>query len=85
MKDSREGLVCALADWPMTIPGSIYDRECCECYRRVMISPTGLKRLGAEPWLEIICLPCAERLDPQALDHATYVGPPEDFEREIEA
>ncbi len=51
----------------MTIPGSTFDRECSECRRRVMLSPQGQKVLDAQPSIELICLPCAERLYPDDL------------------
>jgi hypothetical protein len=63
----RKGLVCALADAPMTIPGSTFHRECVECHRKLMVSPTGEAVLREKPTLETICLPCAERLHPKDL------------------
>jgi hypothetical protein len=51
-------LVCQLADHPLTVAGSTFDRECCECHRHVMIAPSGQARLAAEPHRLVICIVC---------------------------
>jgi len=54
-------LVCALADAPMTSPGSVFNRKCGTCGRFVMISPSGQKFIAARPHIDVklICLDCA--------------------------
>lgn len=51
-------LVCALADSPMTVPGSIYTRTCSHCRRAVMIAPSGQSVLAAHPQASIVCDHC---------------------------
>jgi hypothetical protein len=51
-------LVCALADAPMVVAGSVFDRACGRCKRQVMIAPTGQDLLKRRPELDILCGEC---------------------------
>jgi hypothetical protein len=53
-------LVCAPATAPTTAAGSVFDRCCWRCQRRVMIAPTGQRLLRKHPDTKIQCLPCTE-------------------------
>lgn len=53
-----EALVCARADAPRRLPGSV-DRECSVCGLAVMVAPSGVVRLSRVPGLAIVCVPCA--------------------------
>ena len=68
------GLVCAYADSPMVIPGSTFDRVCCECSRRLMVSPAGRRELARVPTLKTVCWYCAKIPPVMALDHAEFVA-----------
>jgi hypothetical protein len=64
-------LVCALADMPQVVPGSIFD-HCCEiCGRRVMTAPSGQRILKERPGIMIICGPC---FDPMSVDTVEPAG-----------
>ena len=54
-------LVCALADAPYTVPGSIFRHHCTECGRRVMLAPSGQRMLATKNVLRIICERCFAR------------------------
>lgn len=51
-------LVCAPADSPTVVPGSIFGRRCSACDREVMIAPSGQSRLRADPGIAILCASC---------------------------
>jgi len=51
-------LVCALADSPLVVPGSIFTRHCSTCNRRVMIAPSGQSLLRRLPVARILCGAC---------------------------
>lgn len=51
-------LVCATADAPRKVPGSVFGHVCSDCSVRVMMAPTGQKFLKANPDAKIVCTPC---------------------------
>jgi hypothetical protein len=51
-------LVCAPADAPRVVPGSLFGHSCVLCGRRVMIAPSGQRALARTPGIHIICGPC---------------------------
>jgi hypothetical protein len=51
-------LVCAPADAPRVVPGSVFGYACVLCGRQVMIAPSGQRMLAREPGIYIICGPC---------------------------
>ena len=51
-------LVCALADAPRCVPGTVFNRWCRNCNQRVMIAPSGQKVLRKYPHAIIICPTC---------------------------
>lgn len=53
-------LVCALADSPRVVPGSIFNHRCTVCRRRVMVAPSGQGMLAKMDSLRIVCGPCFE-------------------------
>jgi hypothetical protein len=57
-KGEPDALVCAYADEPMIALGSIFDRSCGTCGRKVMIAPSGQALLAAKPNLQILCMAC---------------------------
>lgn len=61
MKAEREYLICARADQPRVVPGSVFNHSCKLCRYRVMIAPSGQKLLRRKPRLVILCGPCAEQ------------------------
>lgn len=55
-------LVCALADAPKAVPGSIFTHHCTVCERLVMVAPSGQRALAERgDDLHIVCSPCFER------------------------
>lgn len=58
MKDEEAFIVCALADQALTVEGFSFDRSCSRCKRRVMIAPSGMKQLQAEPMIQVLCVEC---------------------------
>jgi len=54
-------LVSAPADAPMAVPGTIYDRFCMMCGKRMMLAPSGQCFLKQNPGAVILCLPCFVR------------------------
>lgn len=54
-------LVCAPADSPSTIPGSIFTHVCAKCKRRVMLAPSGQAHLKIHPDTVTICFHCIPR------------------------
>lgn len=64
-------LVCALADEPTTVAGSIFSLRCGTCGARVMTAPSGQRLLKRFPRLPILCLRCYGRIDfPHAREFA---------------
>jgi hypothetical protein len=54
-------LVCALADSPRVVPGSIFNHHCTVCGRRVMVAPSGQRMLATiGALLSIVCEYCFE-------------------------
>ena len=53
-------LVCALADAPRAVPGSIFHLRCTVCARSVMVAPSGQRVLTEMPRTKIVCGPCYE-------------------------
>ena len=51
-------LVCAPADAPRMVPGTVFCHKCARCGLQVMMAPSGQKRLKREPNTEIICCYC---------------------------
>jgi hypothetical protein len=51
-------LVCALADAPCVVKGSIFDRRCGTCQRAVMVAPSGQRVLRSRPATQILCMEC---------------------------
>ena len=58
--DDEAILVCALADSPMAVPGSIFNHRCSACGRPVMVAPSGQRLLKSIPDVRIICSYCFE-------------------------
>jgi hypothetical protein len=60
-------LVCALADGPlMVVVGTSFQHVCETCQRRVMVSPSGQKRLKSLENCKIVCMDCFNENPPQA-------------------
>ncbi len=51
-------LVASDAEAPRMVPGSIFDRHCGTCNRRLMIAPSGQQFLKDHPESGIICSAC---------------------------
>lgn len=62
MPDSDGILVCALADAPRVVPGSVFHHTCQQCHTRLMMAPSGQQLLQQKPELRILCAPCALRV-----------------------
>ncbi|HEX4695003.1 hypothetical protein [Sphingomonas sp.] len=54
----QDCLVCQLADAPLTVARSSFDRCCADCGRRVMIAPSGVDLLRRRPEVRVICVHC---------------------------
>lgn len=63
-------LVCADAEAPNCVPGSVFDRVCSTCGRKLMVAPSGQELLKARPDMVTVCAKCAA---PKLLDPATEV------------
>jgi hypothetical protein len=57
-------LVCAPADSPWAVPGSIFTRVCLTCFTRVMIAPSGQRFLQSHPEASVICERCIPEDEP---------------------
>jgi hypothetical protein len=55
-------LVCRRIDYEFTIRGSAFDKQCHRCGTRVMIAPSGLRRLEREPIPDITCWECVNQM-----------------------
>lgn len=74
-------LVCAPADAPRVVRGSVFRHKCQRCGRRLM-APSGQALLRRLPGIEIICLYCFARYDAHT-DHTEELAAPfEEIERE---
>lgn len=51
-------LVCAPADAPRVVRGTVFCHKCMRCGLRLMMAPSGQKMLQREPEIEIICCYC---------------------------
>lgn len=51
-------LLCAPANSPVTLPGSVFNRHCRKCLTRVQISPSGQQQLKQNPAMTIVCMRC---------------------------
>lgn len=60
MNEQPAILVCALADAPQVVPGSIFSHHCTVCGRQVMVAPTGQRMLATMDALSIVCERCFE-------------------------
>jgi hypothetical protein len=60
MNEQPAVLICALADAPHVVPGSVFDRHCTVCGWRVMVAPTGQRMLAQIDMLRIVCEHCFE-------------------------
>ncbi len=69
--DDRVVLICQVADAPMTIAGSTFDRVCSMCSRRVMIAPSGQAQLRRDPRISIICNACIDGWTVEELEKHT--------------
>jgi hypothetical protein len=67
-------LVCALADSPFMVPGSVFDRSCSRCSRKVMLAPSGQNLLKTHR-LAIVCAVCYES-DSEAQRAPTFLAAP---------
>lgn len=73
-------LLCADADAPLVVAGSVFDRVCSKCGRRVMIAPSGQACLKVSP-LAIICIHCYMLQNPSG-DEVIPAGNEADMLRE---
>lgn len=73
-------LVCAPADAPRIVPGTVFRHKCARCGLRLMMAPSGQKMLKRKPNIEIICCYCYQ------LDRAPHTcelaAPFEEIQRE---
>lgn len=61
---SDKYLVCAPANAPRVVPGSIFDRLCAKCCAPLMVAPSGQKLLEQDASFVPICFACfAKGLD----------------------
>lgn len=73
-------LVCAPADAPRVVRGTVFHHRCGRCGRRLMMAPSGQAVLKREPNVEIICCYCYER---DETPHTCELAAPfEEIERE---
>ncbi len=56
-------LVCAHADSPKVVPGSIFTHRCQRCGAYVMVAPSGQEVLKANPLAIVICMDCLNQDD----------------------
>lgn len=82
MKSEPAVLVCAPADAPRVVRGTVFCHKCARCGRRLMMAPSGQACLKRNPDLEIICCYCFTRDDAHT-DHTEELAAPlEDILRE---
>lgn len=75
-------LVCAPADAPRVVRGTVFHHKCARCGRRLMMAPSGQAVLKRQPNVEVICCYCYER-EAAHTDHAEELAAPvEDILRE---
>ena len=55
-------LLCSLADGPSAVAGSAFNHRCSRCQRRVMVSPSGQRRLTEFAGMEIVCTECCKSI-----------------------
>ena len=77
-------LLCALADSPKTIAGSSFDQTCSICHRRVMISPSGQRRLKTTEGIIIVCTECAKTTPHNPVGFQIAASGEEELQREFE-
>ena len=65
-KRKKEGLllICERADAPFTVANSTFDRQCGQCAARVMMAPSGRKKLEHNPSMRVLCTCCFSKLSP---------------------
>ena len=51
-------LVCARADAPRVVRGTVFDRVCSKCSENVMTAPSGQAKLKETPGMLILCEVC---------------------------
>lgn len=73
----QKTLVCAPATDSLTIRGSSFAHSCHECGQRVMVAPSGQEILREDPTIQILCVPCMNRL----FKPTDTVEPPDNPER----
>ncbi len=76
-------LVCALADAPLAVPGSVFHHHCRDCGRAVMVAPTGQRVLREYPLALIICGLCYEACRTDTSEESA--GTMEEVAREVRA
>jgi hypothetical protein len=58
MRPDTYALICARADAPLIVQGSVLDKFCNKCGERVMVAPSGQAMLRQHPNAEIVCEVC---------------------------
>jgi hypothetical protein len=56
--DDADAIICPLADAPIMVRGSSLNRRCRGCKRRVMMSPSGERRIQRFPKIKVLCVEC---------------------------
>lgn len=56
-------ILCPYADEEYTVTGSVFDKLCSKCFKRLMLSPSGQKVLAERAYAKLICLACAIGMD----------------------
>jgi hypothetical protein len=62
-------LVCALADSPRVVPGSVFHHHCAVCGRSVMVAPSGQRILAKLP-CTIVCGECFQHMPSASVEAA---------------
>jgi hypothetical protein len=75
-------LVCMLADYPSTVPGSTFEHSCSHCDRRLMMAPSGQGFMREHPEAVKICFGCYRKIETPD-DEWRLAGSKEQVLREI--
>ena len=58
IEDHNGFLVCAIADAPLVVPGSVFVHSCSLCGVRLMTAPSGQEILKRHPTFKLLCTGC---------------------------
>lgn len=76
-------IVCGLADAPLMVAGTSFDRACSKCGARVMVAPSGRLALARDPELVLLCVRCGFEAMKQCPEGSVQIALPSGSVEEI--